>query len=106
MQKNTTQHMRKDRLQRAEYIIDHLGDFGEVIMEKQWLNKDNSICYRQLTNKGVIIVLNAEKTKVVTCFIATILQIKQMYFGKIPNWLYKIATKNELLVNDADYQKL
>lgn len=98
MKKNCTHHI-NDRLDRINYIIDNIG-FGEVIAEREWVDTTGKACVRQLTNTGVIIVLDANREKVVTMFVATVLQIKAMYHGKIANWLYRLAVKNEKIMKN------
>lgn len=98
MKKNCTHHI-NDRLNRINYIIDNIG-FGEVIAEREWVDTTGRACIRQLTNTGVIIVLDADREKVVTMFVATVLQIKAMYHGKIANWLYRLAVKNEKIMKN------
>lgn len=98
MKKNCTHHI-NDRLDRINYIIDNIG-FGEVIAEREWVDTTGRACIRQLTNTGVIIVLDANREKVVTMFVATVLQIKAMYHGKIANWLYRLAVKNEKIMKN------
>ena len=97
MKRNCSAHLTNDRLDRVNYIIDNIG-FGEVIAEREWVDTTGKACIRQLTNTGVIIVLDPNKERVVTMFVATVMQIKAMYFGKIANWLYKLAVKNEKIM--------
>lgn len=97
MKRNCSAHITNDRLDRVNYIIDNIG-FGEVIAEREWIDTAGKACIRQLTNTGIIIVLDPNKEKVVTMFVATVLQIKAMYHGKIANWLYKLAVKNEKIM--------
>lgn len=97
MKRNCSHHITNDRMKRVEYIIDNIG-FGEVIAEKPWVDTKGNHCVRQLTNTGVIIVMDEGKEKVITMFVATVLQIKAMYHGKIANWLYRLATKNEKIM--------
>ena len=97
MKRNCSYHVTNDRLDRINYIIENIG-FGEVIAEREWVDTAGKACIRQLTNTGLIIVLDANREKVVTMFVATVMQIKSMYFGKIANWLYKLAIKNEKIM--------
>ena len=97
MKRNCSYHITNDRLDRINYIIENIG-FGEVIAEREWVDTKGSHCVRQLTSTGVMIVLDANKEKVVTMFVATVMQIKSMYFGKISNWLYRLAIKNEKIM--------
>ena len=99
MKRNCSAHITNDRLDRINYIIDNIG-FGEVIAEREWVDTIGKACVRQLTNTGVIIVLDANREKVVTMFVATVLQIKAMYHGKIANWLYRLAIKNEKIMKN------
>ena len=97
MKRNCSHHITNDRLDRVNYIIDNIG-FGEVIAEREWVDTTGKTCIRQLTNTGLIIVLDTNRERVVTMFVATVLQIKAMYHGKIANWLYRLATKNEKIM--------
>lgn len=99
IKKNCSNHLITERWDRVEYIIDHIG-IGEVIAEREWRDTKGTPCIRQLTTTGVIIVRDVSKTKVVTMWTANILQVKAMYFGKIPNWMYKIVVKNEKIMKD------
>ena len=97
MKRNCSYHITNDRLDRINYIIENIG-FGVVIAEREWIDTKGSRCVRQLTSTGVMIVLDDNKEKVVTMFVATVMQIKSMYFGKIANWLYRLAIKNEKII--------
>lgn len=97
IKKNCSIHITKDRLPRANYIIEKIG-FGNVIAEREWVDTTGRPCIRQLTDTGIIIVLDTNREMVITLFAATVLQIKAMYFGKISNWLYRLAKKNEQIM--------
>jgi hypothetical protein len=97
IKKNCTAHITEARLERVMWIIENIG-YGNVIAERDWVDTNGTNCIRQLTDTGVIIVLSADRSKVVTMFVATVLQIKAMYHGRIANWLYKVAIKNEKLL--------
>lgn len=95
IKKNCSNHLVRDRLKRVEFIIDHIG-FGDVIAERDWVDTAGKACIRQLTNTGIIIVLNPSDRKVVTMWTASVLQVRAMYHGKmIPNWMYHRIKKNE-----------
>lgn len=99
IKKNCSKHLVTERWGRVEYIIDNIG-IGEVIAEREWTDTKGTPCIRQLTTTGVIIVRDTSKTKVVTMWTANILQVKAMYFGKIPNWMYKVVVKNEKIMKN------
>lgn len=99
VKRNCSNHLITERWERVEYIIDHIG-LGEVIAEREWTDTKGTPCIRQLTTTGVIIVRDVTKTKVVTMWTANALQVKAMYFGKIPNWMYKVVVKNEKIMKN------
>lgn len=97
---NCSKHLTEARMERAMWIIENIG-YGNVIAEREWVDTAGTKCIRQITDTGVIIVTTPDKTKVVTMFVATVLQAKAMWYGKIPNWFYKIVIRNEKLLKES-----
>ena len=95
-----SQHFINDHPERMIYIGLNIG-YGNVIAEREWVDTADTKCIRQITDTGVIIVTTPDKTKVVTMFVATVLQAKAMWYGKIPNWFYKIVIRNEKLLKES-----
>lgn len=102
IKRNATVHVSVERIDRMNYIIDHLGDFGdEILLEAIVRNPQGINRLYQITNKGVMIIRPLDDTSlVVTAWIATIDQAMKMARmlnrHRIPDSLYKriIANKN------------
>lgn len=97
MKTNMTEHARKDRQSRLEYIIDTVG-VGKVAVRYQDIDEKNRIVIFELTTTGVIIVRNAENM-VVTAYIAEMRQAVRVWRcqhgdKKMPAPLYKKITQN------------
>ena len=93
-----TEHARKDRQARLEYIIDTIG-VGKIVVRHQDIDEKNRIVIFELTTTGVIIVRNAENM-VVTAYIAEMRQAVRVWRcqngnKKLPAPLYKKITQNE-----------
>lgn len=99
IKKNCSNHLVRDRMKRVEFIIENIG-FGDIIAERDWVDTAGKSCIRQLTTTGVIIVLNPSDRKVITMWTASVLQVKAMYHGRIPNWMYRVVTKNEKIMQN------
>lgn len=58
-----------------------------------------------LTNTGVMLIMNNEKTVLITCYVATKSQAVRIYrdvYGqqKMPQWLFNRVMKNQKLVEE------
>lgn len=95
MERNMSYHLMDDRAKRTEFIIDNIG-FGEVVKEKFYMDEKNGKYWRQLTDTGILIVLNEEHKIIVTMWIATMKQATDIFDGRrLPNYLYKKVMKNQ-----------
>jgi hypothetical protein len=80
-----TKHMKNDRMSRWLFINETIG-VGEVIRSTApYLHeRTKQLCYKELTSTGVIII-KGENALVITCYIATIEQVKAFYpNGRVP----------------------
>ena len=102
IKKNCKIHL-QHRSERVEWIIDHIGLGTKIIASREWVDTSGKTCIRELTDTGVIICRTTDTNEVITMFVATIMQIKAMYFGKIANWIYKMAIKNEKIMKEKNY---
>lgn len=88
----TTYHSAIERQDRVIYIATHMG-FGETVYE-QVVAKNDTI--RRLTNTGVVIVVSgSDHNRVVTMFIASMKQAKEIAGNrKIPMDLQRVIERN------------
>lgn len=103
IKRNCKSHLTDYRMERVSWIIDNIGLGDKIIAEREWTDTSGKVGIRQLTDTGVIICRTKDTNEVVTMFVATILQVKAMYFGKIANWVYKMAVRNEKIVKEKNY---
>lgn len=92
MKRNITYHISEERLDRALYIMQTIG-IGEIIKEQPVPN-DKGMTWQCLTNTGVILVLNEDKTMCITLYIAQQAKVSAMYQGKTPSWVFNMVRKN------------
>jgi hypothetical protein len=93
IQRNITYHISEDRLNRACYIMTTVG-MGEVVKERRCVDEYGRTAYKCLTDTGVMLIYNADRSRVVTLYIATQQQIAWMFEGKTPGWLLRVVKKN------------
>ena len=94
IKRNITYHISEDRLDRACYIMQTVG-LGEIIKESHSVDAEGRGYWRCFTNTGVMLILNEEKTKAVTLYIASQPQVSALYEGKTPSWVFKLVKKNK-----------
>lgn len=92
-----TTHVKKDRIDRYMNIKSFIG-LGKIVATTH----DRDAC-QALTDTGVILILNHQKTVLVTCYVATMGQAIKLWKGahqqnKLPRWLYVKVNKNQKLV--------
>lgn len=107
VERNMTTHARYDRFDRLSQIIDLFGDLGEVVNEKFFRDTPiNGSYWRQITDKGVIIVLSADRRHIVTGWLATVHQVTEIYDGRrLPQYLYNRIQKNKKIVLDKSVRR-
>lgn len=98
MKLNLSHHLTKDRIERMTKIATTIG-FGEIVeeFEDDIYGEPTWHC---LTNTGVLIIKNADKTKVITMYAVTSDRICAYYHKKrgnkpAPSYLMTIAKNNE-----------
>lgn len=92
--RNITYHISEDRLDRACYIMTTVG-MGNIVKERKSVDEFGRIAYKCLTDTGVMLIYNADRTKIVTLYIATNNQVAWMYEGCTPSWMLKVVKKNK-----------
>lgn len=103
IKKNATIHIAVERVDRMEYIIDHLGDFGDqIILEAIQRNPQGIERLYQITNKGVMIIRPLDDTSLVlTAWIATLDQAMRMARKlnrqRLPDTLYRRIIANKII---------
>ena len=93
IKRNASYHISEDRLDRAVYIMTTIG-LGEIIKEQRNVDMHGRVSWQCLTDTGVILVLNEQKTMAVTLYIATQPKVSAMYKGNTPSWVLKMVRKN------------
>lgn len=92
--RNITYHISEDRIDRACYIMSTVG-LGNIIKERQCIDEKGRIGYKCITDTGVILIYNADHSRIVTLYIATLSQVSWMFEGKSPSWMLKVVKKNK-----------
>jgi hypothetical protein len=102
-----TAHAQYDRPDRFCEIIDILGDYGIVVKERFFKDTpENGSFWRQITDKGVIIVWSEDRTKVVTGWIANASQAMEIYNSRrLPQYLYNRIMSHQKLVREMEKEK-
>lgn len=99
MKRNISYHISEDRLDRACYIMQTIG-IGEIIKEQKGQDQQGRVFWRCFTNTGVMLIMNEDKSRVVTLYIAEQKQVSSVYEGKTPSWVFALVRKN------AQYAKI
>lgn len=94
IKRNCTYHISEDRLDRACFIIQTIG-IGEIIKEEHCIDEKGRTSWQCLTDTGVILVLNEQKTLAITLYIASQPKVSAMYKGQTPSWVLKMVKKNK-----------
>lgn len=93
IKRNISYHISEDRLDRACYIMQTVG-LGEIIKEQMGVDEQGRTYWRCFTNTGVMLIMNADKSRVVTLYIAEQKQVSSIYQGKTPSWVFALVRKN------------
>lgn len=93
LKRNITYHISEERVDRACYIMQTIG-IGEIIKEVRCSDDKGRVSWQCLTNTGVILVLNEDKTMCITLYIAQQAKVSAMYQGKTPSWIINMVRKN------------
>ena len=93
IKRNASYHISEDRLDRAVYIMTTIG-LGEIIKEQRCVDTQGRVSWQCLTDTGVLLVLNEQKTIAITLYIATQPKVSAMYQGNTPSWVLKMVRKN------------
>ena len=94
IKRNISYHISEDRLDRAVFIMETVG-LGEIIKEVRCVDERSRVSWQCLTDTGIILVLNEQKTIAVTLYIATQPKVSAMYKGNTPSWVIKMIRKNK-----------
>lgn len=95
IKRNISYHISEDRLDRACYIMQTIG-MGEIIKEQHGIDEKGRGYWRCFTNTGVMLIMNEQKDRVVTLYIATQTQVSSIYCGQTPSWVFKMVKKNKI----------
>ena len=93
IKRNCSYHISEDRLDRACYIMTTIG-IGNIIKEVHAVDEKGRPSWQCLTDTGVILILNEQKTTAITLYIATQPKVSAMYQGKTPSWIINMIKKN------------
>lgn len=93
LKRNCSYHISEDRLDRACYIMQTIG-IGDIIKEQKGIDEQGRVYWRCFTNTGVMLIMNADKSRVVTLYIAEQKQVSSIYQGKTPSWVFALVRKN------------
>lgn len=95
LKRNISYHISEDRLDRAAYILTTIG-MGEIVRERSRLDEQGRTSVLCLTDTGVILVFNKDKTKMITLYIADQKQVSWVCKGDTPSWLFRVVKKNKI----------
>lgn len=100
-----TQHIKKDRIDRYMNIKQFFG------LGDPYLIIHNADRASILTDTGIILITNKDKSVLITCYVATLKQAMAMYrsvYGKqkMPMWLYNKVKNNNRLVEQMHKDKM
>jgi hypothetical protein len=95
IKRNASYHISEDRIDRACFIMQTVG-LGEIIKEVRCEDERGRISWQCLTDTGVLLVLNEQKTMAITLYIATQPKVSAMYKGNTPSWVLKMVRKNKV----------
>lgn len=93
LKRNISYHISEDRLERACYIMQTVG-IGEILKEQKGVDEKGRTYWRCFTDTGVMLIMNADKSRLVTLYIAEQKQVSSIYQGKTPSWVFALVKKN------------
>jgi hypothetical protein len=67
---------------------------GDIIKEQRGIDEQGRVYWRCFTNTGVILIMNENKSRAVTLYIAEQKQVSSIYQGKTPSWVFALVKKN------------
>ena len=88
-------HLRNDRADRVNFILNTVG-FGKIV-KMVLAGRDGRVAWRGITNTGVMIVTDEQKETLLTMWIASANQLKEIYCNEvIPAALAARVEKNAI----------
>lgn len=92
-----TRHLAIDRIDRAMVIYERMNwDIGEEILCVPHPDSDGRMGLRAITSKGVILCKNMDTKTIVTMWIATPHQVRELYgSSRMPQFIANIVLKNQ-----------
>lgn len=93
LKRNISYHISEDRLDRACFIMQTIG-IGDIIKEQRGVDSQGRVYWRCFTNTGVMLIMNADKSRAITLYIASQEQVSSIYQGKTPSWVFALVKKN------------
>ena len=97
MNEQMSYHVRVDRANRVQHIIDDIG-LGQIIKEKYTrFNLDQAGRWVCLTDTGITIVKTEDKQKIITMYVTTQKELVAVFGGtkKVPPFLRKKVDYNQ-----------
>ena len=97
MNEQMSYHVRVDRANRVQHIIDDIG-LGQIIKEKYTrFNLDQAGRWVCLTDTGITIVKTEDKQKIITMYVTTQRELVAVFGGtkKVPPFLRKKVDYNQ-----------
>lgn len=97
-----SKHLATDRIDRAMVIYERLSwDIGTEIISVPYPDSTGRMGIRALTSKGVILCKNADTKTVVTMFVATPHQVRELYgSARMPEYIAGVVIKNQKRFSD------
>lgn len=90
-----SRHLRNDRADRVNFILNTIG-FGKIVKMIS-AGRDGRTAWRGITNTGVMVITDGEKKTLLTMWIASTDQLKQVYCDEvIPAALMARVEKNAI----------
>lgn len=94
-----SRHLRNDRADRVNFILNTVG-FGKIV-KMIAAGRDGRTAWRGITNTGVMVITDGEKETVLTMWIASANQLRDVYCDEvIPAALMKRVEKNAIYQAD------
>ena len=94
---NCSKHLVNDHLERTAEILLSVG-LGEEIYRRRYVDAQGRDAVRALTSTGIMVCYAADREEdfVITLFVATAKQVKELYQKKnCPDFIYSVIKKNE-----------
>lgn len=99
-------HMTADHIERTTEILMTVG-LGDEIFRRRWTDKWGRDCIRSITTTGVMICYAPEDETVITVFVPTLKQVRQLFrTNHCPEYLFNVCEKNQRRFKHLQYSDI